>query len=121
MRDPYVQRGTTAVAAGAAGVRANLAPNDRLTGSIGGAKIRLSVPAASAGDIFVDISCGNNYIAPNWGPVPVEEFVGSGPNLRMPAVPITGKQGDPINIVYRNADAANAAVVTHHVEIANVD
>lgn len=118
-RDAQTVRGLTAVAAAASGIRANLVPFDRITGGMGGVVVRLSVPAAAVGDIFADFYCGSNLVASNWS-VPVEEFVGAGPNLRQPAVTMRGGRGDLISIVYRNGDAANATSVTHDVSVLNV-
>lgn len=124
MRDVQVVRGVTALAAAGAGVRANLAPYDRITGAVGGVRIRLSQPTGNTiGDVFADIFVGGNLVSTNYM-VPVEEFAGAGPNLRGPAVNVRGGRGDVISIVYRNADAANAVPapgVQHYVEIANVD
>lgn len=120
MREVQVARGLTALAAAGQNVVADLSPWDRVTGLAAAVRIRLSVPAAAAGDAFADIFVGGNIVAKNYA-VPCEEFAGAGPNLRAPATVVRGGRGDKIMIVYRNADAANATTVTHHVEVMNVE
>lgn len=119
-RDNQIIRGLTTVAAATAGVRANLAPYDRITGEVGGLMVKLTIPntAALIGDVFADVFVGQNMVTTNYV-IPVEEFTGSGPNLRTPGIPIRGGRGDSISIVYRNVDAATAAPITHHIELAN--
>lgn len=117
MRDSQIIRGTTSVAASTAGVRASLAPYDRVTGEAGGLIIRLTTPTAGANAVFADIFVGQNMVATNYA-IGAEEFVGSGPNARTPEIPIRGGRGDSISIVYRNS-SGGAIVVTHQVELAN--
>jgi hypothetical protein len=122
MRDPQVSRGFTTLAAATAGARATLTPYDRITGEVGAVRIRLTQPTGNTiGDVFADIYVGQNLVATNWA-VPVEEYAGAGPNLRMPPINAKGGRGDVVSIVYRNADAANAVPapgIQHFVEIVN--
>lgn len=119
-----IVRNNTAIAAGAAGVRAVLDPYDRITGTRGGmARIRMSQPSGGAtiGDIFCDVYVGGNLKSTNYS-VPAEEYAGAGPNNRTPALTVEGRQGDVISLVYRNADGANAVPapgVQHYVELVN--
>ena len=117
MRDPQIARGRTALAASEAGARADLRPWDRVTGAAAVVRVYLSTPVAGSGEIFADVFVGGNLVAQNYL-IPVEEFVGAGPNLRGMPIAARGGRGDSIQIVYRNSVAA-VNNVDHHVEVHN--
>jgi hypothetical protein len=91
---------------------------DRITGQRGAVKLRLTCPVADANTVNFFFQVGNQIQVID-GIVPVEEFVGGGPNLRQPAFMVWGSRGDQIIVGLRET-AASAASVTLHMEIANV-